>query len=173
MAWAEFTHKLIQIDSSVKMKESKWIASCDNCQCERIISYTQAWNIQTGKYQNHCSKCKDRNPNSNKNMFKAGHSSWNKGKFKEKSHRWLGNRSEKDLLTSRKEYRELRLKCFERDNFSCQVCSKSGVYLEMDHIKEWCNYPELRFEMSNLRTLCQFCHRMTDNYGPKARKRAL
>lgn len=38
----------------------------------------------------------------------------------------------------------------------------------MDHIKEWCNYPELRFEPINCRTLCKDCHSKTDNYKTKA-----
>ena len=171
--WQKFKHRVIQKDLSLNKRQSVWIASCDNCQCEREISYCQAFNIIKQKSKNHCLSCKDRNENSNKNLFIKNKPSWNKGLFKEKSHCWLGGKSnEKDLLTNRKEYKQLRLECFTRDNFSCQICNKTGVYLEMDHIKEWCNYPELRFELSNLRTLCSLCHRMTDNYGVKARKRA-
>jgi 5-methylcytosine-specific restriction endonuclease McrA len=43
--------------------------------------------------------------------------------------------------------------------------------IEMDHIKEWCNYPELRFDINNCRTLCSLCHKQTDNYSYKALKK--
>lgn len=34
------------------------------------------------------------------------------------------------------------------------------------------NFPELRFELSNGRTLCVECHQKTDTYGEKAKKYA-
>lgn len=45
-----------------------------------------------------------------------------------------------------------------RDNFTCQFCDQYGGYLQVDHIKGWADYPELRFEMNNCRTLCMACH---------------
>lgn len=56
-----------------------------------------------------------------------------------------------------------RQSVFKRDNYTCQNCGKrSGngekVYLEAHHILAWCNYPELRFELSNGMTLCKECH---------------
>lgn len=50
---------------------------------------------------------------------------------------------------------------FERDNYTCQVCGVRGTYLEADHIKPWAFFPELRFELSNGRTLCRSCHDKT------------
>jgi len=69
-------------------------------------------------------------------------------------------------------YRAWRTLVFERDNYTCQECGiKSGngkaVYLQADHIKPFALYPELRFEVSNGRTLCILCHRKTDTYGGK------
>jgi hypothetical protein len=46
----------------------------------------------------------------------------------------------------------------ERDNFTCQVCLVYGGELHIDHIKNWANHMELRFEVSNGRTLCRACH---------------
>lgn len=68
------------------------------------------------------------------------------------------------------EGRKWRKKVFERDNYTCVFCgirSKVGVkvYLNADHIKPFALYPELRFELSNGRTLCTDCHRKTDTYG--------
>lgn len=65
-----------------------------------------------------------------------------------------------------------RLEILERDNYECQWCKAEGrvtfkgaetssgkkVILEIDHIKELDDYPELALEDSNLRTLCRNCH---------------
>lgn len=50
---------------------------------------------------------------------------------------------------------------FVRDDYTCQVCNVRGTYLEADHIKPWAYFPELRFELSNGRTLCRACHDKT------------
>lgn len=50
---------------------------------------------------------------------------------------------------------------FERDNYTCVECGIRGTYLEADHIKPWAYFPELRFELSNGRTLCRTCHDKT------------
>ena len=52
----------------------------------------------------------------------------------------------------------MRQKVMKRDNFTCQVCQQYGVQMHVDHIKKWSDYPELRFEMDNCRTLCVPCH---------------
>jgi 5-methylcytosine-specific restriction endonuclease McrA len=64
-------------------------------------------------------------------------------------------------------YLEWRNNVFERDNFTCQDCDQIGGYLNADHIKPFAFYPELRFELSNGRTLCHDCHKKTDTYGVK------
>lgn len=69
-----------------------------------------------------------------------------------------------------KEYKQWRKSVFERDNYTCIKCgAKNGlgktVKLNADHIKRFAQYPELRFELSNGRTLCEPCHRKTDTYG--------
>lgn len=47
---------------------------------------------------------------------------------------------------------------FQRDNYTCQFCDQYSGYLHVDHIKEWANHPELRFDLDNCRTLCVPCH---------------
>ena len=62
------------------------------------------------------------------------------------------------------EYRLWRLAVFERDAFTCQDCGIKGGQLEAHHIKSWKDYPELRFEISNGKTLCVGCHLKLRNH---------
>ena len=50
---------------------------------------------------------------------------------------------------------------FEKDAFTCQMCFKIGGTLQADHIKPWAFFPELRYDLSNGRTLCVPCHKTT------------
>ena len=54
--------------------------------------------------------------------------------------------------------RTLQRKVFERDNFTCQECKGRGGWLQADHVKSWKDFPELRFDINNCRTLCMSCH---------------
>ena len=65
-----------------------------------------------------------------------------------------------------KEYQEWRTAVFERDNYTCVWCGddKSGN-LNADHIKPFALYIELRFVITNGRTLCVQCHKQTPTYG--------
>jgi len=62
------------------------------------------------------------------------------------------------------EWKAVRLAVLKRDNYTCQNCGKVGGYFEVHHIKSWAKYPNLRFTMSNLQTLCLPCHEQTDSY---------
>lgn len=81
---------------------------------------------------------------------------------------WIIDRSLVKLIET-KEYNELRIKVFKRDDYTCQNCRRRGMagdrpILEMHHIKERKNYPELALEESNCITLCRECHKKTDSY---------
>ena len=72
---------------------------------------------------------------------------------------------------TRNDYPELsiwRKDVFKRDNFTCQKCGEKSGKIEAHHIKSWSEYPDLRFDVGNGLTLCQCCHKKTDNYGRKA-----
>lgn len=91
----------------------------------------------------------------------------------EKSHFWRGGVSTDNERQRRsKEYRKWRSDVFERDDYTCQDCNKKGCRINADHIKPFAYYKDLRFELSNGRTLCVQCHRKTDTYGSGAKKYA-
>ena len=61
-----------------------------------------------------------------------------------------------------------RRRVFNRDKYTCRWCGKKGkagrfskrdnTILQVHHIKTWASAPLLRFELSNLITLCYGCH---------------
>ncbi len=60
---------------------------------------------------------------------------------------------------------------FVRDDYTCVWCGQLGGTLNADHIKPFSTHPELRFDLDNGRTLCVECHKQTDTYLSKAKKR--
>lgn len=79
------------------------------------------------------------------------------------------------LRTSR-QYKNWRTSIFEKDNYSCVLCgTRNGngksIFLQADHIKPFSQFPELRFNLDNGRTLCLDCHKTTETYGYKAVRR--
>ena len=69
---------------------------------------------------------------------------------------------------------EWRKKVFERDNYACVIGGKAhGHKLHADHIKPFSLYPELRFVLSNGRTLCEDCHKKTPTYGGRSKNKIL
>lgn len=83
-----------------------------------------------------------------------------------KCHRWKGGVTpiHKKIRKSSK-YVNWRKQVYERDDYTCQLCGVRGGELQADHIKPFSLFPDLRFELSNGRTLCKPCHRKTPTYG--------
>jgi len=96
-----------------------------------------------------------------------------KGFSKEKNPNWKGGiSSEEKLIRTSRAYEEFRKAVFERDHYQCVLGGIShGNKLVADHINSFSEYPEERLLVSNGRTLCEECHRKTDNYGSKAWKK--
>jgi Restriction endonuclease len=79
-------------------------------------------------------------------------------------------REDRMLFYNTSTWKEKRQKILERDAFECQWCKEEGKVklgkdkeqdespLEVDHIQELKDCPELALEDSNLRTLCKDCH---------------
>jgi len=68
-------------------------------------------------------------------------------------------------------YKRWRTLVFERDNYTCQNCNQVGGYLTAHHIKSWAKNPELRYSVINGLTLCEECHKLTDNYKGRGIKK--
>lgn len=100
-----------------------------------------------------------------KSAFKKGCISLRKGKkfpqLSSKNHwNWKGG-----ITPENKKIRELleiklwRKANMERDNFSCQKCEIIGGKLQIHHINNFADFPELRTSISNGITLCKNCHK--------------
>lgn len=78
--------------------------------------------------------------------------------------------SEEEYLSSesrreRAEFIPTSRKILERDNFCCVWCSQVGGKLAAHHIKPWMDNPTLRYEYTNLVTLCHTCHLKVHNWN--------
>jgi len=90
----------------------------------------------------------------------------------EKAPNWKGGITPENLkIRGRIELRLWREAVFTRDNWICQKCQiRSGmgkaVILHSHHVKNFAQYPELRFAINNGITLCKNCHMEFHNkYG--------
>lgn len=116
----------------------------------------------------------------NSGSWKKGVIPWSKGKENPKmkgarNPAWKGGVTPKNNIIRRSsKMKEWRTAIFERDNYTCQECSirsSKGVvaFLHADHIQPFAYFPELRFELSNGRTLCYQCHLKTPTWGERAK----
>lgn len=78
---------------------------------------------------------------------------------------WKGGISDINFkIRTGSKYKRFRKEVFSRDGKICCQCG-SNEKLEIDHIKAFALYPELRYEPTNGRVLCHACHVKTPNYG--------
>lgn len=88
---------------------------------------------------------------------------------------WRGGISEENhRIRQSIEYRNWREAVFARDKYTCLNCKLRGgwnvelkrrIVLNADHIQPFSLYPQLRFDLTNGRTLCEECHRKTETWG--------
>jgi|JI8StandDraft_1071087.scaffolds.fasta_scaffold00207_26 5-methylcytosine-specific restriction endonuclease McrA len=83
-----------------------------------------------------------------------------------------GKRTADKVIRQSWAYKAWRTLVFERDNYTCVHCGDHNhegrgatLALHADHIQPFALFPELRFEVSNGRTLCVPCHKKTGTYG--------
>lgn len=103
-----------------------------------------------------------------------GRPAWNKGgTFPETSgknhHNWNGGvTAEHRAFRVSWPYVKWKKAVLKRDEYRCVLCGAGkGNVLVADHIKRFADFPELRLDISNGRTLCEPCHRVTPTYGNK------
>ena len=114
------------------------------------------------------------NPYFIKSRFKKGHTFWKhpnairtqikKGMKLKRGHSGLRGKDNPKWKGGRSGYLSKQVKI--RDNYTCQICGLRDIeIMEVDHIKPKIEFPELKYEINNLMTLCQNCHRRrTNNY---------
>ena len=87
-------------------------------------------------------------------------------KYGEESPNWRGGKTKVGQMLRRDlSYKKWRIGVLERDDYTCQMCNKRGGKLQVDHIKRFADFPELRLELNNGRTLCIPCHKTTGTWG--------
>ncbi len=76
-----------------------------------------------------------------------------------KRYNWKGGVTPERIRARRSmRMRDARKACFERDHYTCRMCGKRGGQLCAHHIWPFHRYPDKKFEVANLMTLCRFCH---------------
>lgn len=75
---------------------------------------------------------------------------------------WRGGVTpERQRLYKQGRWVEIVKHIYRRDRYTCQRCNSPGKgarKLHAHHIKSWADHPDLRFDASNLITLCRQCH---------------
>lgn len=162
------------------MANKKIKVSCKSCGIEWM-----KFQCDINKWQGNCRKCSKKGmqiakfgkgkPKSESHRIKIGNA--HKGKPKlymkgEKNFNWNGGvTSEYNKLRTSLEFKNWRREVFERDKYTCQSCGDAtGGNLHAHHIKSFAFYPNHRFDIDNGQTLCEKCHKKTDNWGHKAKK---
>lgn len=125
----------------------------------------------TNDIKNKMSKAKKGKYNGDKNpFFGKNHTEENKEKNRqahigliagEKHWNWKGGITpENKRIRNSVQFRLWREAVFARDNWACQRCKDiKGGNLNPHHIKNFAQFPELRFAIDNGITFCEKCHK--------------
>jgi len=93
-------------------------------------------------------------------IIKTAKKSKNRGK--NKAARQRVTRQDNDKFYASREWRELRVRVFEKYECACMMCGRSPkvhkIIIHVDHIKPRSHYPELSLEFNNLQLLCEDCN---------------
>lgn len=139
-------HKLLKLNNNRDIERKKFCS----------FSHRQLWRYKHEKWDmKEVSKCGN-TPEANAKKILIG----------SKNGRWIEDRSQVKFRP-RHEMTFWKKAIYQRDDYICQICGKRGGKLQVDHIKPYSLYPNLRWKIENGRTLCIDCHKQTDTYGWK------
>lgn len=102
---------------------------------------------------------------------KTGKPAWNRGK----PGYWTGKRRPAMSAEGNPAWKGgvdkyCKRQTLQRDDHTCQVCGlREPEIMEVDHIKTKSEFPDLRYELDNLVTLCPNCHKRKTIREHKAR----
>ena len=173
----------ITFQTSVMSLDNKDSCNCPDCLHEKLVSMNNKSSIEEvkeickekdyellttsidncdSKVKYICNKHKDYGIQST-SLYGLKHSKTNCKMCrmpKNESHwNWAGGiASERDKIKNTSQYKQWVQDVFERDNYTCQCCGNSGVYLEAHHLYNFSEYPDLRMDINNGITLCHNCH---------------
>ena len=89
----------------------------------------------------------------------------NNGMYGKRSANWKGGVTpERQNIYGSILWKEIVKTVFERDEYKCKRCGNTqqkGNGLHAHHVKAWADYPDNRFDLDNLITLCKGCHHWT------------
>lgn len=137
-----------------------WSGLCMKCAAIKRMSVRTGENHHNWVPFRKCADCSCNLPKKSKSPTRCN-SCFRKHNVKENHPRWEGGKSaENHLIRNSNQYKEWAKSVKERDDYTCQLCGERGGRLHSDHIKPFSKYPELRFELSNGRTLCMKCHEL-------------
>ena len=85
------------------------------------------------------------------------------GRCGDKNPRWIdGSSPERQRMYAQSFWKELVHAVYARDGYKCVRCSsphEKGRRLHAHHVKPWAGNPNARFDLRNIVTLCEKCHR--------------
>ena len=84
-----------------------------------------------------------------------------------------GSSPERQRAYASAEWKAMMRAVYARDGYACVNCGAAKTKpksLHAHHIYPWAGYPALRFEMTNLVTLCRDCHQWVHSRGNVDRK---
>ncbi len=155
------THFFDKHDISSKMYYDTYLKRENENKCNVCGATTKFVSVTKGYFRccsKKCAQTGENNPWYNNGKARMG----------DKSPHWKGGITPiAKKARNSNEWKIWRNSVFERDNYSCRKCGKRGCMLHPHHVNSFSQFPEQRFVLENGLTLCEKCHRKTDNYGGK------